>query len=150
VAAFAQSPPPSLASSIEAGGFYQHVTHDFGSWTGGSVRLVLAAPRDVWYADARYQEAFRDKGAYGALANVHHFGSRVFTQLGVRAGSGSYVLPRFRADAAVTLKLGNTHAFLLTGGGTYVKSKSVYTDKAAFGSLAWYAGPYALLEAGGR
>jgi len=143
-------PPRLAASSLEAGGFYQHVTHDFGSWTGGYGRLVLAGNRDVWYADAKLQEAFRDKGAYAALANVHHFGDRVFTQLGLGAGSGAYVLPKFRADAAVTLKLFNTHALLLTAGGTYVKSKSIYSDKALFGSLAWYAGPYALFELGGR
>ena len=143
-------PPSPAASSLEAGGFYQHVTHDYGSWTGGYGRLVLAGARDVWYADAKVQEAFRDKGVYGALANVHHFGDRLFTQLGVGAGSGKYVLPKFRADAAVTLKLFTTHALLVTAGGTYVKSKSIYSDKALFGSLAWYAGPYALLELGGR
>jgi len=141
---------PPGSSWIEAGGFYQHVNHDFGSWTGGYARLVLAGSRDVWYGDAKLQEAFRDRGAYGALANVHHFGSRVFTQVGVGAGSGKYVLPRFRADAALTLKLGNAHALLLTAGGTYVKSKSIYSDQALFGSIAWYAGPHALLEAGGR
>jgi len=143
----AQIVPPG-SSWIEAGGFYQHVSHDFGSWTGGYARLVLAGSRDVWYADAKLQEAFRDRGAYGALANVHHFGSRLFSQVGVGAGTGKYVLPKLRADAALTLKLGNAHALLLTAGGTYVKSKSIYSDQALFGSVAWYAGPYALLEAG--
>jgi YaiO family outer membrane protein len=148
-----QAAPPPLrppASSVEVGGFYQHVSHDFGSWTGGYGRLVLAGSRDVWYADAKVQEAFRDRGVYGGFANVHHFGDRVFTQIGIGAGSGKYVLPKFRGDAAVTLKLFNRHALLLTAGGTWVKSKSVYTDKALVGSLAWYAGPYALLELGGR
>ncbi len=151
VTAQTATPPHSPAASLmELGGFYQHVTHDFGSWTGGYGRLVLAGNRDVWYADAKLQEAFRDRGVYGALANVHHFGERLFTQLGIGAGTGTYVLPKFRGDLAVTLKLFRSHALLLNAGGTYVKSKSIYSDRAAFGSIAWYPGPYALLEVGGR
>jgi len=145
----AQIPLPG-SSWIEAGAFYHHVNHDFGSWTGGYARLVLAGARNVWYLDAKAQEAFRDRGVYGSLANVHHFGSRLFTQLGVGAGSGKYVLPELRADGSLTLKLGGRHALLLTAGGSYIKSKSIYDDRALFGSLAWYATGTLLLDLGGR
>jgi YaiO family outer membrane protein len=138
------------ASWIEAGAFYHHVDQGFGSWKGGYARAVVAGARNVWYLDARAQEAFRDRGVYGSLANVHHFGSRLFTQLGVGGGTGKYVLPELRADGALTLKLGSAHALLLTAGGSYIKSKSIYDDRALFGSLAWYATPSLLLDLGGR
>lgn len=144
------SPPSAPASWVEAGGFYQHVSDDFGSWTGGYARLVLAGARNAWYLDAKAQEAFRDRGVYGSLANVHSFGSRFYTQLGIGAGTGKYVLPDLRADGSLTFKLGAAKALLLTAGGTYVKSKSIYDDQALFGSLTWYATPSVLLEAGGR
>lgn len=145
----AQGPPPG-SSWVEAGGFYHHVSNDFGSWTGGYARLVLAGARDAWYLDAKAQEAFRDRGVYGSFANVHSFGSRVYTQLGVGAGSGDYVLPKLRLDGSLTLKLGPARRVLLTAGGTYVKSKSIYDDQALFASLTWYATPSVLLELGGR
>jgi YaiO family outer membrane protein len=146
----APATPSGPVSWVEAGGFYQHVSNGFGSWTGGYARLVLAGTRNAWYLDAKAQEAFRDRGVYGSLANVHSFGSRLYTQLGVGAGTGKYVLPDLRADGSVTLKLGAARALLFTAGGTYVKSKSIYDDQALFASLTWYATPSVLLEAGGR
>ena len=147
--ALAQTPAPG-SSWIEAGGFYHHVNHDFGSWKGGYARLVLAGARNVWYFDAKAQEAFRDRGVYGSLVNVHHFGGHFSTQLGVGGGTGKYVLPELRADGSLTLKLGTTHALLVTAGAGYVKSKSIYDDQALFGSLSWYATPTLLFDLGGR
>jgi len=138
------------ASWVEAGGFYHHVGHDFGSWKGGYARAVLAGSRDVWYLEARGQEAFRDRGAYGSLSNVHTFFKRFYTQVGVGGGTGDYVLPDLRADASLNFKLGPTGSLIATAGGTWVESKDVYRDRSLFGSLTWYASGSVLIEAGGR
>lgn len=149
--ALAQAPaPPQGSSWIEAGGFYHRVDHGFGSWKGGYARTVLAGARNVWYLDARAQDAFKDRGVYGSLANVHVFSSRFYTQLGLGAGTGKYVLPDLRLDASLNLKWGAAKALVLTAGGTWVKSKSIYEDQALFGSLFWYASGNALFEVGGR
>ena len=145
----AQSPPPG-GSWIEAGGFYQHVTNDFGDWRGGYARAVLAGARNVWYLEAKGQRAFRDDGFYGSVANVHTWSSRFYTQLGVGAGSGKYVLPALREDLSLNFKLGRARAVILTVGETYVNSQLVYEDRSFFGSLSWYASGDVLLEAGGR
>ncbi len=157
VALFGRAPAPALAQAlppgsswVEAGGFYHHVNHGFGSWKGGYARAVLASARNAWYLDAKAQEAFRDRGVYGSLSNVHSFGSRFYTQLGIGGGTGKYVLPDLRLDGSLNFKLGRAKALVLTAGGTYVKSKSVYKDKVLFGSLSWYARPSVLFEAGGR
>src|SRR5688572_7912709 len=100
--ALPQVPPGS--SWIEAGGYYHHVTSDFGAWKGGYARAVLSGARNVWYADARVQEAFKDRGAYGSLANVHTFSSRFYTQLAVGGGTGDFVLPELRLDGSLHLK----------------------------------------------
>jgi YaiO family outer membrane protein len=141
---------PVAASFVELTGFYHRVTHDFGDWHGASARGALSGAHDTWYLEARGQEAFRDRGFYGSLSNVHSFSSRFFTQVGGGAGSGSFALPNYRLDASVGLKLGARHSLVLTGGGTYVRSTSVYRDKALSARLGWYARPELLLELGGR
>ncbi len=141
--------PAKGASWVEVGGYYHRVSGGFGGWKGGYVRGVLSGARNVWYLDARAQEAFRDSGVYGGLANVHTFGSRVYTQVSVGGGSGTYVLPDLRLDAALAVKLGADRSMVVTAGGTFLKAKSVYQDRALFGGLAWYAGP-AVVEVFGR
>lgn len=148
-AAHAQSAPPGT-SWVEAGGFYHPVSNGFGHWKGGYARAVLSGARDVWYLDAKAQEAFGDRGVYGALANVHTFGSRLYSQIGVGGGTGSYVLPDLRLDAALATKLGSDRSLVITAGGTFVKAKSIYEDRAAFGSLTWYAAAGVVAELGGR
>jgi YaiO family outer membrane protein len=144
----AQAPAPG-ASWVEAGGFYHRVSGGFGDWKGGYFRGVFSGARNVWYLDAKAQEAFRDDGVYGALANVHTFGGRVYSHLSVGGGTGVYVLPALRLDAALAVKLGSAKSVVLTAGGTFVKAKTIYEDHAVFGGLAWYAGP-AVIELGGR
>jgi len=147
--ALAQARPPG-SSWVEAGGFYQHVSQGFGDWKGVYGRAVLVSARNAWYLDAKAQEAFRDKGVYGSLANVHTFSSRFYTLLGVGGGSGDFVLPDLRLDASLNFKVGRSRALILTAGGTFVDAKLGYRDKALFGSLTWYAGGSLLFEAGAR
>jgi len=146
--AAAQAPSPG-ASWVEAGGFYHRVSNDFGDWKGGYARAVFSGGRNVWYLDAKAQEAFRDRGIYGALANVHTFGSRVYSQVSAGAGTGTFVLPDLRLDAVLALKLGSRKSLVVTAGGMYLESKSIYKDHAVVGGLVWYAGP-AVLEVSGR
>ena len=137
-------------SSLEAGGFFHHVSGGFGHWSGGSMRAVLAGPHDVWYLEGKAQRAFRDRGVYGSLANVHTWSSRVYTQIGVGGGTGEFVLPDLRIDAALGVKLGAARRVVLTMGGTFVDAKQAFEDRSAFGSLTWYAGSSVVVEGGGR
>lgn len=145
----AQSAPPG-SSWVEAGGFHHSVSNRFGDWNGGYARAVVAGGHNVWYLDFKAQQAFGDKGSYGAIANVHTFGRRVYTQLGIGAGSGRYVLPDVRADASISVKLGPAASVVLTAGGTLVDAKNGYSDRALFGQLTWYAASGVVLEGGGR
>lgn len=141
--------PPGGASWIEAGGFYHRVSGGFGDWKGGYARAVLSGGRNVWYLDAKAQEAFHDRGVYGALANVHTFGSRVYSQVSLGGGTGTYVLPELRLDAALAVKLGAARSVVVTVGGTFVRARSIYQDHALAAGLVWYAGP-AVVELSGR
>jgi YaiO family outer membrane protein len=147
----AQSLPPQPGASwIEAGALAHHVSNDFGNWQGGYARAVLAGARNVWYLDFKAQEAFRDDGVYGSIANVHTWTSFFYTQLGIGGGTGDFVLPALRQDLALNFKLGRLRSLVLTVGETYVNSQLVYEDKAFFASLFWYASGTVLVEAGGR
>ena len=150
-AARAQAPgAPAGSSWIEAGGFYQPVTKGFGDWKGGYARAVIAGPSNVWYLETKAQEAFHDQGFYASLANVHTFSDRLYTHVSVGGGSGEYVLPDLRADGSISLKLGTSRALVATVGVTLVDAKAGFSDKAAFGSLTWYAQPRLLIEIGAR
>lgn len=147
---FAGVPASAQSSWIETGAFYQNVTGGFGDWKGAYARAVLAGSRNVWYLDAKAQEAFHDRGVYGSLANVHTFSDRVYTQLGIGAGTGEFVLPDLRLDASLSVKLGSARSVILTGGGMLVDAKSGFRDRALSGSLTWYASGNVLLEVGTR
>lgn len=141
---------PTGGRWIEAGGFHHRVSNDFGHWTGGYARAVLGGRRDVWYLDARAQKAFGDGGAYGSLANVHTFGSRIYTQLGVGGGTGDFVFPELRVDAALAIKLGAARSVVVTVGGTLVRAKTNHRDRAVSAALTWYAARGVMAELGGR
>jgi len=144
------APASAQSSWLEAGAFYHDVTGGFGDWKGAYARAVLAGSRNVWYLDAKAQEAFRDRGVYGSLSNVHTFSDRVYSQLGIGAGTGEFVLPDLRLDASLSVKLGSARSLILTSGGTFVDAKSGFRDRALFGSLTWYASGGVLLEGGAR
>lgn len=147
----AQAPvrPPG-SSWIEAGGFYHPVSGNFGDWKGAYARAVISGVRNVWYLEAKTQEAFRDRGSSASISNVHTFSERIYTQVGVGGGTGAYVLPDLRVDASISLKLGRSKSVVTTVGATLVDAKANFTDKAIFGALAWYAGPSVLAEIGAR
>ncbi|HEV8355803.1 MAG TPA: YaiO family outer membrane beta-barrel protein [Gemmatimonadales bacterium] len=138
------------ASWIEAGALAHHVSNDFGNWQGAYARAVLAGARNVWYLEAKAQEAFRDDGVYGSITNVHTWTSFFYTQVGIGGGTGEFVLPALREDLALNFKLGRARSLVLTVGETYINSQLVYEDKAFFASLSWYASGTVLVEAGGR
>ncbi len=138
------------SSSIEVGAFYQPVTEGFGDWKGAYARAVVTSLKNAWYLEAKTQEAFRDRGSYGSVSNVHTISDRVYSQFGIGGGTGGYVLPDLRVDGALSLKLGPTKAVVVTVGATLVAAKQDFSDKAAFGTLAWYVAPGAVAEIGAR
>lgn len=147
----AQSAPSPRGGIFEASGFAHRVTNDFGNWSGGRLRAVLpAGSRSVIYLEGVGQRAFRDDGVYAALALQHGFGNDWTTYLGVGGGTGEFYFPEMRLDATLTRKLLPSRRLLISAGGTWVRSKDVYRDRAAQLSLAGYLGPTVVLEAGAR
>ncbi len=138
---------PGPAGWLQADAFYHGVSDNFGDWKGVGLRLVAPAGGSaVWYLDAQAQEAFRDRGVYGAVGHRHQLG-RWFTLVSAGGGTGDFVLPDLRADWTLGRTWGPTVGTMLTT--TYVNAKQGYEDLAVGGSLVFYF-PGAVLEAGGR
>lgn len=135
---------------VEANGFAQQVTNDFGDWSGGYARVVLPYERNTWFADALALKAFGENGFQVGVTQRHDWNSRVFQMIGASVGSGAAILPRGRVDAAVGVRLGEQRRVQATGGVSYVKSVTELYDVAGTASLAWYAPHNLLLEAGLR
>jgi YaiO family outer membrane protein len=147
----AQAPVRAAGSSwVEAGGYYQPVTGDFGDWRGAYARAVISGLKNVWFLEAKTQEAFHDQGSYASLGIVHTFSDRIYSQIGIGGGTGDYVLPDLRVDGSIALKLGRARSLVAAAGVTLVDAKAGFTDQAIFGSLTWYAGPSAVAEVGAR
>jgi YaiO family outer membrane protein len=137
-------------SQIAVSGFHHRVSDGFGHWSGAAARLTLSGSRSAWFVDAKGQRAFGDEGVYGAVTFVGDLTSRVFVSAGLGSGTGDFVFPDLRADAAVHLKLGSARRVVVFAGGTRVDAKLGFEDLATFGGLTWYASARAVLEIGGR
>jgi YaiO family outer membrane protein len=137
-------------SQIAVSGFHHRVSDGFGHWSGAAARLTLSGSRSAWYVDAKGQRAFGDEGVYGAVTFVGDLTSRVFVSAGLGSGTGDFVFPDLRADAAVHVKLGSARRVVVFAGGTLVNAKLGFEDLATFGGLTWYASSQAVLEIGGR
>ena len=142
---------PVRERSLELGGFAHAVTGGFGGWQGGYLRaLVPAGRRDQLAIDVVAQRAFGDDGQYAALSLRHELSPSSFVVAAGGAGTGRFVLPQARADVIVGRAFGARRAVVVSAGASYVDAQSLYTDRAAVASVAWYAAPALVLELAGR
>lgn len=135
---------------VEVDAFAQSVSNGYGDWSGAYARLVLPSAMDTWYADVLSLRAFDKQGIQTGVAHRHDWNGKVFHVLGANIGSGTPILPRFRADGSLGVRLGSRSEWQLTAGGSYVKSVTELHDIAATGSVAWFAPRALMLEAGMR
>lgn len=135
---------------VEVNGFGQRVTNGFGDWSGGYARVVRPSARNTVYGEALWLRAFGSQGVQVGAAHRHDWSDRFFQVVGVNLGDGAPILPRFRSDAQLGMRLGDRRQWQVTGGGSYVKSPFALSDLAAVGSIAWFAPRALLLEIGGR
>jgi len=141
-------PAQGPAGWFQVHGFYHSVSDDFGDWKGFGAQLVApAGPRDLWYAEAFVREAFDDRGGYASLAQRHQFSPRVFTLVGLGAGTGDFIHPDLRGDATLGIAWLPRGNLVTQAGVTYVNAKLGYEDVTIRGSLVLYL-PGAALEAG--
>lgn len=147
----AQSDTPRSGGMVEASGFAHRVSNGFGNWSGGRLRAVLPLGRsDVLYLEGTGQRAFGDEGVFGSVAHQHSFGDGWISFLGAGGGTGEFYFPELRLDAALSRKLLASRRLVATIGGTWVRSKAAYRDRAAQASLTGYLGPTVVVEAGAR
>lgn len=142
---------PVRERSVEVGGFAHAVTGGFGGWRGGYLRaLVPAGRRDQLAVDVVAQRAFGDDGQYAALSLRHELSPSSFVVAAGGAGTGRFALPQARADILVGHALGARRAVVVSAGASYVDAQSLYADRAAVASVAWYASPALVMELAGR
>lgn len=135
---------------MEAGVFHHTVSNDYGDWSGAYARAVLpVGGRDILYGDAVSQRAFGDRGSYVALADRHEWGGGFFTIASAGHGFEARFFPEWRADAIAGQRFGSRKNVVATAGASYVKSRDVYRDLAAVGSLSVYLTGI-VIEAGAR
>ncbi len=137
-------------SWVEVNGFAQRVTNDFGNWSGVYGRVVHPTARNTVYGEVLSLQGFGTRGTQIGMAHRHDWSDRVFHVVGINLGDGALILPRFRSDAQVGVRLGDRKQWQLSTGGSYVKSPIDLYDVAATASVAWFAPRMLVLEFGGR
>jgi YaiO family outer membrane protein len=147
----AQSASPARERSLEMGTFAHGVSDGFGGWLGAYARATTPlSARDVLTVDLLSQRAFRDAGQYAAVSLRHQVTSTVFVLAAGGAGTGRLALPQARADVLVGRAFGARRSVVIGAGASYVDAQALYADRAAVGSVAWYASPALVLELVGR
>ncbi|MEN9509478.1 MAG: hypothetical protein RLZZ621_2041 [Gemmatimonadota bacterium] len=143
--------PGGIAGSwVEANVFAQGVTNGFGDWSGLYVRGVRPTPKNTFTVDALRLQAFNQTGLLIGAAHRHDWNSTFFHVLGANVGSGVPILPDYRVDGLLGVRLGGRKQWQATGGASYVKSVTELSDIAGTASLAWYAPKALVLEVAGR
>ena len=142
---------PSLDRRVDVVADRHRVSGGFGDWRGVAVRLsVPAGAHDTWFVEALSRRAFRDEGVYLSAANQHVWSERWYSYVAIGGGSGDFVLPDARVDAALSRKWGAGGALVTTVGATLVDAKLGYRDLGAVGSVTAYLSPVAVAEVGVR
>jgi len=147
----AQAPLAATAGRwVEAGAFHHAVSNDYGDWTGAYARAVIpVGSRDIFYGEAVTQRAFNDRGTFVGLANRHEWGAGFFTLAAGGHGMDARFFPEWRADVTAGQRFGARQRVVATAGASYIRSRDVYRDYAATGSLAVYLTGI-VFEAGAR
>jgi YaiO family outer membrane protein len=135
---------------LQADAFYHRVTNEFGDWKGSALRLVTPAGRSsLLHGEVVAQEAFGDAGVWGSVGWRQQWGPSWFSLTSAGGGTGDSYFPDLRSDLLLGRAWLPRRNLVTMVGGTYVKAKRVYRDRAVSGSLAFYfAGGAA--ELGGR
>jgi YaiO family outer membrane protein len=136
---------------------HHRVTGGFGDWT--SVSLVLALPAasrasapspTIWHVEGIWRRAFGDAGGYAALGVQQQLGRDWFAQLAAGAGSGDFIFPDARVDLSVSRRWLSGRNLVTTAGAGLVDAKRGFRDRSVLLSLALYARPGLVIEAGAR
>ncbi|MDX2073876.1 MAG: YaiO family outer membrane beta-barrel protein, partial [Alphaproteobacteria bacterium] len=126
-------------SYVEAGVNFYNVTDDQGDWFGQFLTAqVQTDPKNRWNTQVQHQKAFHDTGTFVGVGNTHTFDDRWFTDVGFGIGSNTFILPRYRADAAINRKLLPDANLIATFGGTWLKASETYTSYGLFSGLSYY------------
>lgn len=147
----AQSPPPPNrpAGWVEGFAGYHDVSNGFGNWKLTGIRLAIPSGqgRAVWYLEALAQDAFGDRGVYGAFSTQFSVGNDWILSAGMGAGTGDFFFPDLRADASLGRRWLAGRNLVTTVGLTRVDAKHGFDDLAVTGSAALYLGGV-VLQAG--
>jgi YaiO family outer membrane protein len=143
-------PEKLLTNFLEVGGSYQELSNDFGHWSGGYARGVLARGKNTWTGEINGQHEFSDAGVYMAVGDTYTFNSDWYASLTVGSSAGGFFWPRFRADGFINRKWSERKQFIATLGFGYYAAKDVHRDHSFFLGTTYYFQKPWIIEDGFR
>jgi YaiO family outer membrane protein len=138
----------SSADYVEIGSSYSALTANFGSWSTGYTRSVIAAGNDVFSGEITGQHEFGDFGTYFDVGDTHNFGSNYYASLTVGSSVGGFFLPRFRGDGFLNKKWMGRKQLVTTAGFGYSGAKDPHRNHTVYLGTAYYFEEPWILEDG--
>jgi YaiO family outer membrane protein len=143
-------PEKLLTNFLEVGGSYLQLSNDFGRWSGGYARGVVAQGKNTWSGEINGEHEFSAAGVYLAAGDTYNFNSDWYASLTVGSSAGGFFWPRFRADGFINRKWSARKQFITTLGFGYYAAKDIHRDHSIFvGSTYYFEKPW-IIEDGFR
>lgn len=139
-----------IGRTVELHAFHQTVTNNYGDWDGIYGRVIYPGERQTLFVDGLALRGFRERGVQAGVTHRFDWSNAWFQMIGVNAGDGAPLFPRYRADASIGRRWGSSHNLQTTAGASYVQSVTTLSDVAVLGALTWYAPGGFVLESGVR
>ncbi len=139
-----------LTNFVEAGGSYETLSNNFGRWSGGYLRGVVATGKNTWNGEINGEHEFGDAGVYMAAGDTYNFDSDWYASLTLGSSVGGFFWPRYRGDAFVNRKWGARKQLISTVGFGYYAAKDVHRDSSFFVGTTYYFEKPWIIEEGVR
>ncbi len=127
-----------LTNFVEAGGSYEQLSKNYGRWSGGYFRAVVAAGKNTWAAEVNGQHEFGDAGTYFDAGDTFDFNDAWYASVTVGSSVGGVFWPRSRLDSFLNHKWLARQQLITTFGFGYDHAKDVHSDHSYFIGTTYY------------
>jgi YaiO family outer membrane protein len=149
-----QSPAESanrlLTNFVELGGSYEQLSNNYGRWSGGYFRTVVATGKNTWAVEVNGEHEFGDAGTYIDAGDTYNLNANWYASATVGSSVGGIFWPRSRLDSFLNRKWLGRRQLITTFGYGYDHAKDVHSDHSYFIGTTYYFDKPWIIEDGVR
>ena len=140
-----------LDKFTEIGGEYGKYTNGYGESNAQFLRMSLSKPYDyTWRVETGRVERFGDDGFGLGVSYTKYFNDGMSFLIGLSSGTGDYIFPEYRIDAALGRSFLQKDNLIATLGYTHEQSKGENRSDGVGLDLTWYLNDHWITGVFGR